>query len=146
MDDAADDLTEYGFSQGTTKSNWRGLVHALEKEEQMQKFNTFSSIDTEALFSTSYIDANSFKVFRKQGLILDVNPNDIHAGYCSDFGTGYGKSIELLISDYLFNGLRKSKNLEKNAWRSDRSKYRDYISDLIKQNMRINDVDYVKSM
>lgn len=146
MDDAADDLTEYGFSQGTTKSNWRGLVHALEKEEQMQKFNTFSIIDTEALLSTSYIDANSYKVFRKQGLILDVNPNDIHAGYCSDFGTGYGKSIELLKSDYLFNGLRKSKNLEKNAWRSDRSKYRDYISGLIKQKMGINDEEYVKYM
>ena len=146
MNDAADDLTQYGFSQGTTKGNWRGLVHALEREDQMQKFNTFSIIDTEALLSTSYIDTKGYKVFRKQGLILDVNPNDIHAGYCSDFGTGYGKSIELLKSDYLFNGLRKSKNLEKNAWRSDRSKYRDYISGLVKQKMGIDDEEYVKYM
>lgn len=144
MNDAADDLTQYGFSQGTTKGNWRGLVHALEREDQMQKFNTFSIIDTEALLSTSYIDTKGYKVFRKQGLILDVNPNDIHAGYCSDFGTGYGKSIELLKSDYLFNGLRKSKNLEKNAWRSDRSKYRDYISGLIKHKMGITDEEYIK--
>ena len=162
MNDAAEDLTQYGFSQGTTKGNWRGLVHALEREDQMQKFkglvhaleredqmqkfNTFSIIDTEALLSTSYIDTKGYKVFRKQGLILDVNPNDIHAGYCSDFGTGYGKSIELLKSDYLFNGLRKSKNLEKNAWRSDRSQYRDYISGLVKQKMGIDDEEYVKYM
>ena len=143
MDDIADDLTKYGFAPGTTKDNWRGLVHALEYEEQMQKFNTFNIIDTEALLSTSYIDTKGYKVFRKQGFILDVNPNDIHAGYCSDFGTGYSKSIELLKSDYLFSGLRQSKDLEKNAWRSDRSKYRDYISSLIKRKMNVNDEEYI---
>ena len=109
-------------------------------------FYTFSSIDTEALISTSYIDTKSYKVFRKQCLILYVNPNDYHAGFCSDFVTGYGKSIELLKSDYLFNGLRKSKNLEKNAWRSDRSQYRDYISGLVQQKMGIDDEEYVKYM
>lgn len=144
MNDAAEDLTQYGFSKGTTKDNWRGLVHALEREEQMQKFNTFSIIDTEALLSTSYIDTKGYKVFRKQGLILDVNPNDIHAGYCSDFGTGYGKSIELLKSDYLFRGQRKAKGIADDIWRSDRTKYRDYISSLIKQKMGISDEEYVK--
>ncbi len=146
MNSAAEDLSQYGFSQGTTKDNWRGLVHALENSEQMQKFNTFDIIDTEALLSTSYIDTKSYKVFRKQGFILDVNPNDIHAGYSSDFGTGYGKSIELLKSDYLFNGQRKTKDVEINAWRSDRSKYRNYISGLIKQKLNISDEEYVSLM
>lgn len=144
MDNVGNDLSAYGFAKGTTKENWRGLVHALEEESQMSKFNTFSTIDTEALLSTSYIDTKSYKVFRKQGFILDVNTNDIHAGYCSDFGTGYGKSIELLKSDYLFHGQRKTKGLERNAWRSDRSKYRNYIPDLIKKAMGINDDEYMK--
>lgn len=144
MDKAGNDLSTYGFAKGTTKENWRGLVHALEEEDQMSKFNTFSTIDTEALLSTSYMDTKSYRVFRKQGFILDVNTNDIHAGYCSDFGTGYGKSIELLKSDYLFHGQRKTKGLERNAWRSDRSKYRNYIPDLIKNKMGINDDEYMQ--
>ncbi len=144
MDNAGNDLSTYGFAKGTTKENWRGLVHALEEESQMSKFNTFSTIDTEALLSTSYIDTKSYKVFRKQGFILDVNTNDIHAGYCSDFGTGYGKSIELLKSDYLFHGQRKTKGLERNAWRSDRSRFRNYIPDLIKNKMGINDDEYMQ--
>lgn len=143
MNNASNDLSTYGFAKGTTKDNWRGIVHALDFEEQMSKFNTFSAIDTEALLSTSYIDTKSYKVFRKQGFILDVNTNDIHAGYCSDFGTGYGKSIELLKSDYLFHGQRKAKGLERDAWRSDRSNYRDYISNLIKKKMNINDEEYM---
>ena len=65
MDKADDNLELLGFEKGTTKDNWRALVHALGQEEQMQKFNTFSTIDTEALLSTSYIDPKSYKVFRK---------------------------------------------------------------------------------
>lgn len=144
MDNVGNDLSAYGFAKGTTKENWRGLVHALDDEQQMTKFNTFSTIDTEALLSTSYMDTKSYKVFRKQGFILDVNTNDIHAGYCSDFGTGYEKSIELLKSDYLFQGQRKANGLERNAWRSDRSRYRNYIPDLIKKAMGVNDEEYMK--
>lgn len=144
MNNVGNDLSAYGFAKGTTKENWRGLVHALEEESQMSKFNTFSTIDTEALLSTSYMDTKSYKVFRKQGFILDVNTNDIHAGYCSDFGTGYEKSIELLKSDYLFHGQRKANELERNAWRSDRSRYRNYIPDLIKKAMGVNDEEYMK--
>lgn len=144
MDNVGNDLSAYGFAQGTTKENWRGLVHALDNEEQMAQFNTCSIIDTEALLSTSYMDSKSYKVFRKQGFILDVNTNDIHAGYCSDFGTGYKKSIELLKSDYLFHGQRKSNGLKQNVWRSDRSRYRNYIPDLIKKAMGVNDEEYMK--
>ena len=92
MDDLDDDLSKYGFAQGTTKQNWTALVHALEHPEQMGKFDTFSVIDNEALLSTSFINPQEYKVFRKQGLILDVNTNDIHAGYECDFGTGCTKS------------------------------------------------------
>lgn len=144
MNKADENLEKYGFAPGTTKDNWRAIVHALDNEDQMQKFNTFSIIDTEALLSTSYIDTKSYKVFRKQGFILDVNTNDIHAGYSSDFGTGYAKTIELLKSDYLFYGMRKGDKISKDAWRNNRTEYRRYISDLIKQKMNITDSEYVE--
>lgn len=66
MNNVGNDLSAYGFAKGTTKENWRGLVHALEEESQMSKFNTFSTIDTEALLSTSYMDTKSYKVFRNK--------------------------------------------------------------------------------
>ena len=145
MDRAPQDLSTLGFDKGTTKDNWRGLVHALDNEEQMQKFNTFSVIDTEALLSTSYMDAKNYRVFRKQGFVLDVDFNDIHAGYYRDFGTGYAKDIELLKSDYLFKGQRAAVN-DKNAWTGDRREYRDYIPNLVKQKMGINNEQYVELM
>ena len=144
MDSADNDLSKLGFEQGTTKDNWRGLVHALDNEDQMQKFNTFSVIDTEALLSTSYIDTKGYRVFRKQGFILDVNSNDIHAGYYRDFGTGYSKDIELLKTDYLFFNQRKSDI--NGGWRGNRSEYRSYISDTIKKEMQISDDQYVELM
>lgn len=146
MDQAPDDLSTLGFAKGTTKDNWRALVHALDHEDQMSKFNTFSVIDTEALLSTSYIDSKNYRVFRKQGFILDVNSNDIHAGYYRDFGTGYSKDIELLKSDYLFQGKRKLDTQNQNVWSGDRTEYRDYISGLVKKKMNINDAEYVKLM
>ena len=145
MNKAGEDLSKYGFAPGTTKENWRALVHALDMEDQMGKFDTFSFIDTEALLSTSYIDTKSYRVFRNQGLILDVNPNDIHAGYFKDFGTGYSKDIELLKSDYLFNGQRTD-SLGDNVWRADRTEYRNYISDLIKKTAGLSDEEYIEKM
>lgn len=135
MDDIKSDMSKYGFKKGTTKENLRVLVHALVNKDQMSKFNTFSSIDSDALLSASYIDANNYKVFRNQGFVLDVDYNDIHAGYYKDFGTGCKKDIELLKSDYLFHGDRKSFD--------NRTKYRKYISNLIKKEMGItNDKEY----
>ncbi|MBQ4645800.1 MAG: hypothetical protein IJB79_00470 [Candidatus Gastranaerophilales bacterium] len=133
MDDLDDDLTKYGFASGTTKANWTALVHALEEPEQMSKFDTFSVIDNEALLSTSFINPQEYRVFRKQGLILDVNSNDIHAGYERDFGTGYGKSIELLKQDYLFRGQRKDVFDDKTAWRRDRTLFREFIPEKIQK-------------
>lgn len=139
MDTATDDLSRYGFAPGTKKENLRALVHALEREEQMSKFDTFSMIDTEALLSTSYIDAKHFRVFRDHGFILNVNSNDIHAGYYRDFGTGYGKDIELLKADYLFMNQRVDNKVSKQAWRGNRTEYRDYISGIIKKAMGTTD-------
>ncbi len=140
-----DDLSKYGFDKNTTKENFLGLVHALEYEEQLRKFDTFSVIDNEALLSTSYIKSDDYRAFRKQGLILDVAYDDIQAGYYRDFGTGYSKSIELLKQDYLFHGTRKN-ILEDDSYRDDRTQYRDYISSLIKDKLNLNDGDYIEYM
>lgn len=91
------------------------------------------------------MDAKNYRVFRKQGFVLDVDFNDIHAGYYRDFGTGYAKDIELLKSDYLFKGQRAAVN-DKNAWTGDRREYRDYIPNLVKQKMGINNAQYVELM
>lgn len=97
-----DNLEQYGFERGTSINNWKGLVHGLDTEQQLQIFTTFSLIDSEALLSTSYITPKEYKSFRKQGLILDVNLNDIYAGYFKDFGSGLKKDIDDLKQNYLF--------------------------------------------
>lgn len=128
-----EDLTKYGFAPGTTKKNWRVLVHALADKDNLSTVDTFSLVDADALLSTSYIDAFDYRTYRKQGLILDVARGDIQAGYKQDFGSGYGKSIELLKADYLFRGERKCPI--KGWYRRDRTEYRDYISSCIKEAM-----------
>jgi len=143
MDKADNDLSKYGFEQGTTKDNWTAIVHALDYPEQMSKCDTFSIIDTEALLSTSYINPSEYRVFRPQGLILDVNYNDIHAGYYRDFGTGDKKILELLKQDYLFNGKRIKTEID-GAWRSDRSNARTYISNKIIDALNLTPEEYYK--
>lgn len=126
------DLSKYGFEQGTTVENWKGLVHALDYETQLRNCDTFSIIDSDALLSTSYMNPKEYHVFRKQGLILDVHSSDIHAGYYRDFGSGYTKNLELLQNDYLFGGSRE--------------KYRNYIPNLIKEKLKLTDEKYVELM
>ena len=134
-------LPEYGFEEGTTLENWQGLVHGLDTEQQLQIFTTFSLIDSEALLSSSYMNPREYKVFRKQGLILDVNPNDIHAGYFKDFGSGFKKDIEGLKRHYLFNDKQESSKYERN-----KSQYRTYIPNLIKHYLNYSDEDYLKTI
>ncbi len=138
INQAEDDLSQYGFEEGTTKENWQGLVHGLDTEQQLQTLTTFSLIDSEALLSTSYMNPEEYKVFRQQGLILDVNPNDIHAGYYKDFGSGVRKDIEKLKQQYLF--FKKGKN---SYYLADRTIFRTYISQLIKNKLNCSTEDYL---
>lgn len=143
MNEADNDLVKYGFEEGTTKGNLASLVHALTKEEDLSKVDAFSIIDSEALLSTSYMNPREYRVFRPQGLVLDVETNDIHAGYFRDFGTGYSKEIELLKSDYLFRGRRKE-TLGYDEWRDDRTAFRNYISNQIKKELCLSDEEYIQ--
>jgi len=53
--------------------------------------------------------------------------------------TGYGKDIELLKLDYLFKNQRTGTKIANDAWRGDRTGYRNYISDLIKKTLGTTD-------
>ena len=134
-------LSSYGFQEGTTLENWQGLVHGLDTEQQLQIFTTFSLIDSEALLSSSYITPREYRGFRKQGLILDVNPNDIHAGYFKDFGSGFKKDIDTLKQHYLFP--EKKQNT---IWGGNRSQYRTYFPNLIKRKLDYYDSDYLRTI
>ena len=138
---AEDSLEQYGFERGTSINNWKGLVHGLDTEQQLQIFTTFSLIDSEALLSTSYITPKEYKGFRKQGLILDVNPNDIHAGYFKDFGSGFKKDIDELKKNYLF--AEKNQN---SIWRQDRTQYRTYFPNLMKKYFNYSDEEYLQTI
>ena len=113
------------------------LVHAIGDDGNLDNlgisgkasiFDSFSSLDSDALLSTSFIDAGNYKVFRQQGFILDVDTDNIHAGYFKDFGSGFGKDLEELKEYYLFDGSDK--------------KYRNYISDQLKQRLNCSDEEY----
>ena len=128
-------LEKYGFEKGTTKDNLYMLVHGLDRVDQISNFSTFSIIDNEALLSASYINPVNHKVFRQQGVILDVHSSDIHAGYYKDFGSGVRKTLERAKSDYIFaerdNGFK-------------RSECRSYIPNLVKQKLHLSDKKYIQ--
>lgn len=106
------------------------LVHGLDSEKNALIFQFLNEIDSDNLLSTSYVnlDKGNWKVFRQQGFILDVESDNIHAAYFKDFGSGDGKDVRDLLSNYLFGGYRKPQ--------------RDYISNLIKQKLNISDDAY----
>lgn len=129
-------LEKYGFEAGTTKENLYMLVHGLDRVDQLSNFSTFSIIDTEALLSSSYMNPLNHKVFRQQGIILDVHTNDIHVGYYKDFGSGCRKTIEAAKREYIFPNPEKT-------WLN-RGEIRSYIPNLIKKKLNLDDNQYVK--
>lgn len=124
---------------GVKKDEFYALVHAIDGSDidyedklgingKIAIFDSFSSVDSDALLSTSFIDAKNYKVFRQQGFILDVDTENIHAGYFNDFGTGYKKDIDGLKDCYLFDNYKKE--------------YRNYISQKLKQRLNCYDESY----
>ena len=126
------DLSKYGFEEGTTKENLTALVHGFQEIDELSNFNVFSIADNDAILSASLMDANNYKVFRQQGFILDAHSSNIHAGYFKDFGSGLKKNVELITREYIFP---KENSQEKRI-------YRTYLSDLIKEKLKIDDKKY----
>ena len=126
------DLSALGFTEGLKGSDLNVLVHALNYENQSAIFQALGQVDSDALLSSSYITYNkgNYHVFRTQGFILDVASTDIHAGTYMDFGSGCGKDMQTLKSQYLFNGYRK--------------KLRNFFSDEFKEMLNLTDEEYLK--
>lgn len=126
------DLSAIGFADGLKAKDLNVLVHALDYENQSAVFQALGQVDSDALLSSSYITYNkgNYHVFRTQGFILDVAGTDIHAGTYMDFGSGCGKDMQTLKSQYLFNG--------------DRKIIRNFFSDTLKDMLKLSDAEYQK--
>ena len=111
--------------------NIKFIAHGLEYENQLSNFDAFALPDSDALLSVSYMERpeSKYRLFRPQGVLLDVDSKYIHGGGETDSGSGYGKNIDEFKSRYIFGGARQCD--------------RDYISDLIKETLGFNDEEYV---
>ncbi len=125
-------LDKVGFEKGLNSDDLNVIVHALDYDTQSATLQALGDIDSNSLLSASYVNykKGNYHVFRQQGFILDVNSEDIQAGTYKDFGSGYGKDLETLKQEYLFNGIRKE--------------VRNFMSDNLKKRMGLSDEDYKK--
>ena len=126
------DLSKYGFAKGLNSNDLNVLIHALETGQQSTIFQALGQIDSDALLSTSYVnyEQGNFHAFRQQGFILDVDSDDINAGYYRDFGSGYAKTLDILKEKYLFDGSL--------------SNYRKYCSGELKKLLNMDGAEYSK--
>lgn len=123
-------LKDIGFKEDISSEDLNVIVHGLDAEKQSATLQVLGKPDSDALLSASYVNygKGNYHVFRQYGFILDVASDDINAAYFKDFGSGYGKSLNNLKSDYLFDGYRKE--------------MRNYISDKIKKELNLSDEEY----
>lgn len=128
------DLSAYGFENGLISDDLNILVHAIDLEEQSSIFQTLGEVDSEALLSSSYVNygKGNYLVFRNNGFVLDVNSDNIAAGFNENFHSGFQKNISLLKNKYLIDEGQKD------------FAYRKYMPDLIKKEMNLTDEEYVK--
>ena len=111
--------------------NIKFIAHGLTYANQLSNFDAFALPDSDALLSVSYMERpeSKYRLFRTQGVLLDVDSKYIHGGGNTDAGSGCGKDISNFKSRYIFGG--------------ERQKDRDYISDLIKETLQLNDEEYI---
>ena len=119
------------LNEDVDTGNIKFIVHGLDYENQLAKFDAFSLLDSDALLSVSYAERpeSKYRFFRAQGVILDVDTEYIHGGGNTDAGSGCGKDINEFKKNYIFGGNRESDRL--------------YISDLIKKTTGMTDEEYV---
>ena len=112
--------------------NIKFIAHGLTFANQLSNFDAFALPDSDALLSVSYMERpeSKYRLFRTQGVLLDVDSKYIHGGGNTDAGSGCGKDISNFKSRYIFGG--------------ERQKDRDYISDLIKETLQLTDEEYVE--
>ena len=142
-----EDLIKIGFPKGSTvkgissktslgedvnTGNVKFFAHGLDFPNQLVKFDAFSLMDSEVLLSASYAERPESKsrFFRPQGILLDCDTKYVHGGGNTDMGSGCGKFIDEFKQRYIFGG--------------DREEDRKFISDLIKETLKISDEEYIE--
>lgn len=113
--------------------NIKFFAHGLDYPEQIRNFDVFSFVDSEALLSTSYMERpeSKYRLFRTQGVLLDVDTKYIHGGGNSDSASGSKKDLDLFKKAYAFNN--NYKHLD-----------RTFISELIKDALNLDDEEYIE--
>lgn len=113
--------------------NIKFFAHGLDYSEQMRNFDAFTLPDSDALLSVSYMERpeSKYKLFRTQGLLLDVDTKDVHGGGETDSGSGVKKSLDLFKKDYAFSN-------------GDRHSDRVYVAELIKKELNLTNDEYVE--
>ena len=113
--------------------NIKFIAHGLDYPNQLSNFDAFELPDADALLSVSYMERpeSKYRLFRTQGVLLDVDSKYIHGGGETDSGSGYGKNINEFKTNYAYEG-------------SVRYEERKYISDLIKQTLNLSDEEYIE--
>ena len=137
MDNLSNDLNLYGFEEGTTKENFRTFLHGFDNQRAMINFNAFNIIDSDAILSTSYIDAKNYRAFRQYGFLVDVENSNIHVGLPYDFGTGRKKDMEFIKDCSIFK--RSPNKYYTYVYESSR----EYMSELIKKKAGLTDEEYI---
>ncbi|MCD8025038.1 MAG: HD domain-containing protein [Candidatus Gastranaerophilales bacterium] len=119
-------VTDRGKNADT--GNIKFIAHGLDYPNQLAKFDVFSLPDSNALLSVSYMERpeSKYRLYRPQGVLLDVDTKYIHGGCESDSGSGNEKNIH----KFIFGKLKEKDRL--------------FISSLIKEAAGMNDEEYVE--
>ena len=107
------------------------IAHGLTESNQLSNFNAFNLPGSDALLSVSYMERpeSKYRLYKKQGVLLNVPTDNIYGGGKTDSGSGKKKSIDDFKLNYIFGGHRE--------------RDRNYISNLIKENLGLTDEEYV---
>lgn len=125
------DLSQYGFEKGVNADNFNVMIHGFDTESQQTVLEALELADQNALLSTSYViyQKGNYYAFRPQGVIKEVQSDEIGVAYYRDFGSGYKKTTDSLVNNYINGNLIN---------------YRRYFSDLVKKELKISDEEYIE--
>ena len=112
--------------------NIKFFVHGLETEKDLRKFDAFALPDSDALLSVSYAERpeSKYRFFRSKGVIINADAKYVHGGGKTDRGSGCNKNIDNFKEDYAFA-------------HSKRYEDRIFVSDLIKEKLKLNNEEYM---
>lgn len=146
------DLEAIGFAPGTTPDKFRGIVHTIapERENSLTLFKLITNSE-ETFLSASYVSKDMIRTFSNvdqksnqlkdspvEGLLLDVENSNIAAAYPIDILAGFKKDLNTCLGYFFPENQRPDQILK------DISKFRNHISSLIKNTLKISNEEYIR--